>query len=127
LLVVALVASVVFNLTILALSRSRFANRPRRLKGWTLSAPAAAEAAPRRTVGLRIDASDAARVEERLAAVLPLCAKEWQKASVSTLANGHVLLEYRITLKKKSSPDLLVSTISRLQIAEIDSVTLAAE
>jgi hypothetical protein len=38
-----------------------------------------------------------------------------------------VLLEYRITLKKKSSPDLLVSTISRLQIPEIDSVTLAAE
>jgi Domain of unknown function (DUF4956) len=126
LLVVALVASIVFNLTILALNRSRFASRPRRLDGWTLLAPAEARAAPQRTVGLRIDASDAARVERQLAAVLPLCAKEWQKSAVSPLPNGRVLLEYRITLKKKSSPDLLLSTISRVGIAEIGDVELAA-
>jgi hypothetical protein len=126
LLVVALVASIVFNLTILALNRGRFASRPRRLDGWTLSAPTEAKAGPPRTVGLRIDASDAARVEAQLAAVLPLCAKEWQKSAVSPLPNGRVLLEYRITLKKKSSPDLLLSTISRLGIAEIGDVELAA-
>ena len=127
LLVVALVASVVFNVTMLLLSRARFAGRPRRLDGWTLSDAAEVTPAPRRTVGLQIDASDAARVEERLAAVFPLCAKEWQKASASPLPNGRVLLEYRITLKKKSSPDLLVSTISRLGIPEIGRVALTAE
>jgi hypothetical protein len=58
---------------------------------------------------------------------LPLCAKDWRKAGASSLPNGRVLLEYRITLKKKSSPDLLVSTISRLGIAEIGRVALTAE
>ena len=127
LLVVALVASIVFNFTMLALHRNRFASRPRRVDGWTLGSPTDAPPLPRRTVGLRIEASNAARVEERLAAVLPLCAKEWHKASASPLPNGHVLLEYRITLKKKSSPDLLVSTISRLGIPDIAQVALTAE
>jgi hypothetical protein len=127
LLVVALVASIVFNVTILFLSRARFAGRQRRLDGWTLSETTDAPPAPRRTVGLQIEASDAARVDERLAAVLPLCAKEWQKAGSSPLPDGRVLLEYRITLKKKSSPDLLVSTISRLGIPEIGRVALTAE
>jgi uncharacterized protein DUF4956 len=106
LLVVALVASIVFNFAILALNRNRFANRPRRVDGWTLAAPADARPAIRRKIALRIEASDSARVEERLAAVL---------------------LEYRITLKKKSSPDLLVSTITRLGIPEIGRVALTAE
>jgi hypothetical protein len=128
LLVVALVASVVFNFTILILSRARFVGRPRRLDGWTLSdAAEPPPAASRQTIGLQIDASDAVRVDERLAAVLPLCAKDWQKAGASPLPNGRVLLEYRITLKKKSSPDLLVSTISRLGIPEIGRVALTAE
>jgi hypothetical protein len=127
LLVVALVASIVFNVTMLVLNRARFARQPRRLDGWTLSGAVDAPAPPRRTVGLQIDASDAARVDERLAAVFPLCAKEWQKAGTSPLPNGRVLLEYRITLKKKSSPDLLVSTISRLGIPEIGRVALTAE
>jgi hypothetical protein len=126
LLVVALVASVVFNFTILLLSRARFVRRPRRLDGWMLSEPVE-PAALRRTVGLQIDAADAGRVDERLAAVFRLCAKEWQKTGGSPLPNGRVLLEYRITLKKKSSPDLLVSTISRLGIPEIGRVALTAE
>jgi hypothetical protein len=82
---------------------------------------------PRRKIALQIDASDEARVDERLAAVLPLCAKEWRKSVTSPLPNGRVLLEYRITLKKKSSPDLLVSTIARLGIPEIGHVALKAE
>ncbi len=127
LLVVALVASIVFNLTILLLSRARFAKTQRRLDGWTLSDASDPPPAPRRTVGLQIDASDAASVDEQLAAVLPLCAKEWQKAGTSPLPNGRVLLEYRITLKKKASPDLLVSTISRLGIPGIGRVALTAE
>ena len=127
LLIVALVASIVFNFMILALDRNRFASRPRRVDGWTLAAPADEQPVPRRKVGLRIEASDAARVEECLAAVMPLCAKEWEKASASPLPDGRVLLEYRITLKKKSSPDLLVSTISRLGISEIAQVALTAE
>jgi hypothetical protein len=127
LLVVALIASIVFNFAILVLNRNRFANRPRRVDGWTLAAPADVQPVPRRKVALQIDASDAARVEERLAAVLPLCAKEWEKAGTSPLPNGRVLLEYRITLKKKSSPDLLVSTITRLGIPEMGRVALKAE
>jgi hypothetical protein len=127
LLVVALVGSIVFNLAILALNRNRFASRPRRVDGWTLGEPADAKPMPRREVGLRIEASNPARVEERLAAVLPLCAKKWEKASASPLPSGHVLLEYRITLKKKSSPDLLVGTISRLGIPDISQVALTAD
>ena len=127
LLVVALVASIVFNVAILALNRNRFASRPRRVQGWTLAAAADIQTAARRVVGLQIEASDEVRVEERLAAVLPLCAKEWHKASTSALPNGRVLLEYRITLKKKSSPDLLVGTIARLGIPEIGRVALTAE
>jgi len=127
LLVVALVASIVFNFAILALNRNRFGNRPRRVDGWTLAAPADARPATRRKIALRIEASDSARVEERLAAVLPLCAKAWEKAGVSALPDGRVLLEYQITLKKKSSPDLLVNTITRLGIPEIGRVALTAE
>jgi hypothetical protein len=127
LLVVALVASIVFNFAILALNRNRFGNRPRRVDGWTLAAPADARPATRRKIALRIEASDSARVEERLAAVLPLCAKAWEKASVSALPDGRVLLEYQITLKKKSSPDLLVNTITRLGIPGIGRVALTAE
>jgi len=127
LLVVALVASIVFNFAILILNRNRFANRPRRVDGWTLAAPVEARPLSRRKVALRIDVSDAARAEERLAAILPLCAKEWEKASASPLPDGRVLLEYRITLKKKSSPDLLVNTITRLGIPEIGRVALTAE
>jgi len=127
LLVVALVASIVFNFAILVLNRNRFANRPRRVDGWTLAAPVEARPLSRRKVALRIDVSDAARAEERLAAILPLCAKEWEKASASPLPDGRVLLEYRITLKKKSSPDLLVNTITRLGIPEIGRVALTAE
>jgi len=127
LLVVALVASIVFNFAILVLNRNRFANRPRRVDGWRLAAPVEARPLSRRKVALRIDVSDAARAEERLAAILPLCAKEWEKASASPLPDGRVLLEYRITLKKKSSPDLLVNTITRLGIPEIGRVALTAE
>ena len=123
----ALVASIVFNFAILVLNRSRFASGPRRVDGWMLAAPTEVRPVPRRKVALQIDASDAARVDERLAVVLPLCAKEWEKASTSPLPNGRVLLEYRITLKKKSSPDLLVSTITRLGIPEIGRVALKAE
>jgi hypothetical protein len=126
LLVVALVASIVFNFAMLALQRSRFASRPRRVSGWTLGAAADPQLVARRKVALRLEVSDAARVEERLAAVLPLCAKEWGKPSVSPLPDGRVLLEYKITLKKKASPDLLVSTISRLGIPEIGRVALTA-
>ena len=127
LLVVALVASIVFNFTLLALHRNGFGSRPRRVDGWILAAADSVQAGPRRTVGLRVDAANAARVEEQLAAVLPLCAKEWEKASTSPLPNGRVLLEYRITLKKKASPDLLVSTITQLGISEIGHVALTAE
>lgn len=127
LLVVALVASIVFNFALLALNRYRFANRPRHVDGWALAPPADVRPVDRRKVSLQIEASDAAGVEERLAAVLPLCAKEWQKSSTAPLPDGRVLLEYRITLKKKSSPDLLVSTISRLSIPGIGRVALTAE
>jgi len=127
LLIVALVGSVVFNLTILAVSRARFAARPRRVRGWTLAGPAAEQPVPRRTVSIRVDASDKARAEEYLATVLPLCAKEWRKSSESAQPSGHVLLEYRITLKKSQSPDSLVSTISRLGIPEIRGVALTTE
>jgi hypothetical protein len=127
LLIVALVGSVLFNFTILALSRTRFAARPRRVGGWTLTDPAAQQAVPRRTVSIRVDASNKARAEEYLATVLPLCAKEWRKSSESAQPNGHVLLEYRITLKKSHSPDSLVSTISRLGIPEIGGVALTTE
>ena len=125
LLVVALVASIIFNLTILALSRARFAKQPQRVYGWTLSQ--SAEPPARRTVEVRIDASNEARVEERLAVVLPLCAKQWERTSASALPNGRVRLEYRVTLKKKQSPDSLVSTISRLGLPEVGSVELVAE
>jgi hypothetical protein len=128
LLIVALVGSVVFNFTILALSRARFARQPRRVGGgWTLTAPAAEQPPPRRTVSIRIDASNQARAEEYLATVLPLCAKEWRKSSESVQPNGHARLEYRITLKKSQSPDSLVSTISRLRTPEIEGVALTTE
>jgi hypothetical protein len=127
LLVVALVASIVFNFAILWSSRARFARQSRRLDGWTLSESAEPPTAARRTVRLQIEASDGARVDERLAAVLTLCAKEWQKTGSSPLSNGRLLLEYRITLKRKSSPDLLVSTISQLRIPEIGRVALAGQ
>jgi hypothetical protein len=127
LLVVALVASIVFNFAILALNHSRFATRPRRVASWMLAAPADVEPAPRGQVSLRIDASDGKPVEERLAVILPLHAKEWGKAVTSPLPNGRVLLEYRITLKKKSSPDQLVSMITQLRIPEIGGVALTAE
>ena len=48
LLVVALVASIVFNFAILVLNRNRFASRPRRVDGWTLAAPTDVRLAPRR-------------------------------------------------------------------------------
>jgi hypothetical protein len=127
LLLVALVTSIVFNVTILALARTRFAKRPRSIDGWTLTAPAAEQAAPRRTIAIRVDATNQARAEEHLATVLPLCAKQWQKSAATPQPNGHVLLEYKVTLKKSQSPESLVSTISRLGIAEIGSVALTAE
>jgi len=127
LLIVALVGSVVFNFTTLALSRARFAKRPRQVGGWILSAPAAEQPAPRRTVSIRVDASNKARAEDYLATVLPLCAKEWRKSSESAQPNGRVLLEYRITLKKSQSPESLVSTLTRLGIPEIGGVALTTE
>ena len=127
LLVVALVGSLVFNLTMLTVSRARFAARPRRIGGWTLTAPAPEQPPPRRTIGLRVDASNKARVEEHLAVILPLCAKEWRKSAESAQPNGRVLLEYRITLKRSQSPDSLVSTLSRLGIPEIGGVALTTE
>lgn len=127
LLVVALVGSLVFNVTMLALSRMRFAARPRRIGGWTLSAPTPEQTPPRRTIGIRVEASNKARAEEYLATILPLCAKEWRKSAESAQPNGRVLLEYRVTLKKSQSPDSLVSTLSRLGIPEIGGVALTTE
>jgi hypothetical protein len=127
LLIVALVGSIVFNLTIVALSRARFASRPRRIGGWTLTERAAEQRPPRQTIGIRVDASNKARAEEHLATVLPLCAKEWRKSAELAQPNGRVLLEYRITLKKSQSPDSLVSTLSRLGIPEIGGVALTTE
>ncbi|HVS23782.1 MAG TPA: DUF4956 domain-containing protein [Gammaproteobacteria bacterium] len=128
LLLVALVTSILFNFTILTLSQTRFANRPRQVDRWTLTAPAADRPAPpRRTVSIRVEAMDQARAEEHLATVLPLCAKQWQKSAASPQPNGRVLLEYRVTLKKSQSPESLVTTISRLGIPEIGGVSLTAE
>jgi hypothetical protein len=93
-----------------------------------LTAPAADQPAPpRRTVSIRVEVTDQARAEEHLAAVLPLCAKQWQKSAASPQPNGRVLLEYRITLKKSHSPESLVTTISRLGIPEIGGVALTTE
>ena len=126
-LLVALRGVIVFNFAILAMNRNRFANQQQHVDGWTLAAPADVQPMPGARSRCKKSTRRRRAGQERLAALLPLCAKEWAKTSVSPLPNGRVLLEYRITLKKKSSPDLLVSTITRLGIPEIGRVALKAE
>jgi hypothetical protein len=127
LLVVALVASMIFNAMVLSITRAKYAARPRQLVGWTLAD--AAPPAPRanRTVGVRVDAPSQAPAEARLATILPLCAKEWERAAAEPLASGGVRLEYRVRLKKSSTPDSLVTTIANLGVPEIGEVSLIGE
>jgi hypothetical protein len=129
LLVVALVASVMFNATILVLSRAKYASRPRQIHGWLLSPAVPQESIPKpnRMVGVRVEAPSQARAEARLETILPLCAKEWEQAAAEPLASGGVRLQYRVTLKKRTTPDSLVSTITNLGVPEIGGVSLIAE
>jgi hypothetical protein len=129
LLVVALVASVMFNATILTLSRAKYASRPRQLEGWTLSPAISEESVPKanRTIGVSVDAPSQAKAEARLETILPLCAKEWRQAAAEPLESGGVRLRYRVTLKKRTTPDSLVSTIANLGMPEIGGVSLIGE
>jgi hypothetical protein len=129
LLVVALVASVIFNATILALSRGKYASSPRQLAGWTLGPLVPEESIPKanRKVGVRVDAPSQAKAEARLEAIFPLCAKEWEQAAAEPLESGGVRLQYRVTLKKRTTPDSLVSTIANLGVPEIGGVSLIGE
>jgi len=128
LLLVSLVGSVVFNLVVLILARAKFARRPRQVEGWVLAPPA--DLVPdkgKQLVAIRIDTTNQALVEARLAAILPLCAKEWEQSAVAPLPNGGVRLEYQVTLKKKTTPDSLLSTIASFGMPEIVDVGLAAD
>jgi uncharacterized membrane protein YhiD involved in acid resistance len=129
LLVVALVASVMFNAVVLALSRAKYASSPRQLDGWALSPAVPEEAIPKanRTVAVRVDAPSQAKAEARLETIFPLCAKEWEQAAAEPLESGGVRLEYRVTLKKRTTPDSLVSTIANLGVPEIGGVSLIGE
>jgi uncharacterized membrane protein YhiD involved in acid resistance len=129
LLVVALVASIMFNALMLALSRAKYASRPRQLDGWTLSAAIPEDAVPTadRTVGVRVDAPSQAKAEARLETIFALCAKHWEQAAAEPLDTGGVRLQYRVLLKKRTSPDSLVSTIASLGVPEIGDVSLIGE
>jgi uncharacterized protein DUF4956 len=129
LLVVALVASILFNAVILVLSRAKYATRPRQLEGWTLSPAVPEQSIPKadRTVGVRVDAPSQAKAEARLETIFPLCAKEWEQAAAEPLDTGGVRLKYRVKLKKRTTPDSLVSTIANLGVPEIGGVSLIGE
>ena len=129
LLLVALVASIVFNLMILTLARTKFAGHPRQLAGWTLSAPVPVEtlAKAKRVIAFRVDTADQAQAEARLESILPLCAKDWDQAAAAALPDGRVRLEYRVTLKKSATPESLLSAIANLGVPGIGEVALSRD
>ena len=128
LLLVAVVASVTFNALILTLNRTSYAAQPRSMSGWMLATPVeAAGSEGKRNVRVRIDAPDEAQAEAKLAAILPLCAKEWRKTSATPLAGGSVRLEYVVRLKKSTTADSLVSTIADLGVPAIGEVVLTRD
>jgi Domain of unknown function (DUF4956) len=129
LLMVAFVASVVFNAMILTLARTGYAARPRQLEGWTLTAPVppSAVSPPPEVVAIRIETSDQGKASAHLETILALCAKEWQKAALKPLPDGHVVLEYRATLRKRSTPEAVRSAISSPGIPEIRAVALTID
>ena len=127
LLMVALVASAIFNLMILALSRTAYAERPRQVVGWTLSAPARPEQGPRRRVDLTVDASDQTRAAAHVETILELCTKEWEGISAAPQSDGGVRLEYRATLRKRTTPQSLRGAILTPGVPEIRDVTTIAK
>jgi Domain of unknown function (DUF4956) len=128
LLMVALVASVLFNLLILTLSRSAYATRPRQLDGWILTAPVERVAGePRRIVRIRVEASDQARAAAHVETALALATKRWDKLTVKPQPDGRVRLEYRATLKKRTTPEMLREALAAPAVPEITAVTTTIE
>jgi uncharacterized protein DUF4956 len=128
LLAVAFVGSVLFNVLILTLTRTRYAARPRQLAGWTLTPPVQAAAAEqRRAVALSVDVTDQSRAEARLEAVFALCAKKWERTGAAPLPGGNVRLEYRATLKKKCTVDALRAAVQSIGEPDVGNVQLGAQ
>jgi hypothetical protein len=126
LLTVALVASVIFNVSILALARTSYGARPRRLEGFTLTTVAAPPVAvARRKVSIRAAVSNQARAEVHIEAVLATHSKKWAKLGDNRSPDGHALIEYEATLKKRATPAALQSALADSRIPEIDEVTVA--
>lgn len=125
LLMVAFVASVLFNSLILTLARTGHAAQPKQLQGWSLVAAAAIPAEQaKRDMLLRVNVANQGLAEAHLDKVLALCAKRWEKAGVTPLPDGRWLLEYRLTLRRRCSPDLLRSSIADAGLAAIGEVVL---
>jgi hypothetical protein len=125
LLMVALVASVIFNALILTLARTGYASRPRRLEGLTLRgahAPPVADAS--RRVSIRASVSDQPRAEAHIGSVLAAHAKEWQKRGDRLSTDGRTLLEYEATLRKRSGPTALQEALADARVPEIADVTV---
>ena len=125
LLMVALVASVIFNALILTLARTGYAARPRRLEGLTLTAAAAPPVADaRRKVSIRASVSNQARAEAHIESVLATHAKKWEKLGDRRSADGRMLLEYEATVRKRSAPTALQDALADARIPEIGDVTV---
>jgi hypothetical protein len=125
LLTVALVASVIFNASILTLARVSYGARPRRLEGFTLTAAAEMPVVDaHRKFSIRAAVSNQARAEAHIETLLATHSKKWTKLGDTRSPDGRVLVEYEVTLKKRSTPAELQRALADSRVPEIGEVTV---
>lgn len=144
LLAIALIASVVFNATALAVWKSNFGEYPAVLSGWRLvpaeeagATPAAAGAAKGGPAGggpdgekspfnakLRVQTKQIEAAERAAIPILDKSAKHWQVAQVTETEDGSSVVEFDLRLKKSTDLAEFIREIERCETAHVGKVEL---
>jgi hypothetical protein len=142
LLAIAFIASVVFNLTALAVWKSNFGEYPAVLSGWSIVPVEAAGLLPSGTgltsngaghqgpakspfnARLRVQTTQVATAERAVIPILEDSAKNWQLSQVTQLADGSSVVEFDLRLRKSVDLAAFLREIEQSERAYIGKVEL---
>ena len=143
LLIIALIASIIFNATALAVWKTNYGEYPAIVSGWRILQPdasgqllgvsgvvtpgAAAEAGQGRSpfnARLRVQTTQVDAAQHSVIPILEDRAKNWQVAEVTHLEDGSSVVEFDVRLKKSTDLAAFIREIEQSETAHVAKVEL---
>lgn len=143
LLTIALLASVIFNITALAVWRTNWGEHPAILSGWRLVQPDEAGqllgvsgvvkpdlardgdgAKPQFNAKLRVQTTQVEAAQRAAIPILDRSAKHWQVAQVTQMEDGSSVVEFDVRLKKSTDLAAFIREIEQSETAHVGKVEL---